>query len=177
MQELYYTAQDLAAIISSLRLGAQEETRLLNRIWQYDRVYLVKEYRENQRKLILDVFYWVHYFTDKTAIDVEFPAIQKDCAAFGNCLNLDDYIGDFSDLDLFFKSLRIKILYLGNQDYSKLKLRTLLRQYGYHRRSQKLMQYIKECTTFYHIQPYVRGGIECDIGDISIDEMIMFRVL
>ncbi len=176
MRKLCYSAQDLAAIINSLRLGAKEEANLLEQIWQYDRAYLASEYRDNKRKLILDVYYWGHYFQDKPAIDSEFPSICNDFAATGNLLKSDDFMSDLSDLDLFFKSLRIKILFLGEQNYSRIKLRTLLKQYGYKRRSAKLMQYIRECLFFYHMQPYTSGN-ECNIDDISIDEMITFRVL
>lgn len=61
--------------------------------------------------------------------------------------------------------------------FTAYKLRTLLKQYGYQRRSPRLLQYINNCLYFYHIMAYVRGGVECNIGDISIDEMITFRVL
>lgn len=177
MRELYYSALDLAAIMSSVGMGCQAEVDLLEKIWQYDRAYLLSEHRDNKRKFILDVSYWGAYLQDKPAIDAEFPAISKDFLSVGNNLNMSDFISEASDLDLFFKSLRIKILFLGPQNYARIKLRTLLKQYGYQRRSQKLLQYISECIHFYHIQPYVRGGVICDIGTISIDEMITFRVL
>ncbi len=30
---------------------------------------------------------------------------------------------------------------------------------------------------FYHLQPYVRDYAECQIEDVGIDEMIVFRVI
>jgi hypothetical protein len=176
VRKLYYSTLDLAAIVTSTDLGCRAEMDLLERLWQYERTYILPEYRDNKRKFILDVSYWGNYLHDKQTIDAEFPAITKDLFAIGKQLNLVDFISETSDLDLFFKSLRIKILYLGTQNYARIKLRTLLKQYGYQRRSPKLMQYINECLYFYHIQPYVRGGIECDIGVISLDEMITFRI-
>lgn len=177
MRELYYSALDLAAIVSSVDLGCRAEADLLEKIWQYDRAYLLAEHRDNKRKFILDVSYWGDYLQDKPTIDAEFPAITKDSLSAGNNLNTSDFICEASDLDLFFKNLRIKILFLGRKNYVIIKLRTLLKRYGYQRRSQKLMQYINECIYFYHIKPYVRGGVECVIETISIDEMITFRVL
>lgn len=177
MNELFYSALDLAAIMSSLDIGCRAGADLLEKIWLYDQAYLLSDYRINKRKLILDVSYWGDYLHDKPAIDDEFPAISKDFLSVGINLNTSDLVNDTTDLDLFFKCLRIKILFLGTQNYSRIKLRTLLKQYGYQRRSQKLMQYLNECIFFYHIQPYVRGGAECDMGSISLDEMITFRVL
>lgn len=177
MQELYYSALDLAAIVNSLELGCRAESELFEKIWQYDRAYLLQKYHGNKRKYILDVCYWGNYLHDKPVIDAEFPAISKDFLSVGNNLELSDFISEASDLDLFFKSLRIKILFLGTQNYTRIKLRTLLKKYGYQRRSQKLLQFINKCIFFYHIQPYVRGGVECDIETISLDEMITFRVL
>ena len=86
-------------------------------------------------------------------------------------------MGDYPDVDIFFKSLRLRILYVGNQDYVRMKLRTLLTAYGYKRRSQGLMDYLSDCMFFFHIQPYIRGGIECDIREVALDDMITFRIL
>lgn len=177
MQRLFYTAQDLATIICNEDIGCHAEIDLINKIWEYDRAYLLLDHRNNKRKFILDVFYWINYIHDKPTIDAEIPAVRKDFLSGGQDLLDSDFISEYSDLDLFFKSLRIKILFLKTQNYVRIKLRTLIKQYGYQRRSQKLLQYMNECIYFYHIQPYVRGGIECDIGAISIDEMITFRVL
>ena len=35
---------------------------------------------------------------------------------------------------------------------------------------------VHRCTYFYHLQPYVRDGVECRIEDTGIDKMIIFRV-
>lgn len=177
MRELYYSAQDLAKIVSGMDFGFRAESEFLERIWQCDRAYLLPEHRSNKRKFILDVYYSECYLRDKPAIDAEFSAISKDFLSAGNNLKTSDFISEASDLDLFFKNLRIKILFYGKQNYERIKLRTLLKRYGYQRRSQKILQYINECIFFYHIKPYVRGGVECDIEAISLDEMITFKIL
>lgn len=177
MQELYYTALDIAAIVNSMEMGMKAEAKLLDQLWKFDRSLFLPKYYDNQRKLILDVHYWTDYLHDKPIIDAEYPAIQKEFLAIGSKMTMDVLINDFSDLDLFLKSLRIKILYLDGKGYSRVKLRSLLRQYGYKRRSKKLMQYIRECCDFYHIKTYLRGGIAFNVEMIGIDEMITFRVI
>lgn len=94
----------------------------------------------------------------------------------GSMLNEEQFICDNTDLNLFFKSIRIRILFLNERDYKRMRLRTLLKAYGYHRRSQKLLQHIHDCLLFYHLQPYEGGNVECDIDNIPIDEMVTFRM-
>ena len=60
--------------------------------------------------------------------------------------------------------------------YVRIKLRTLLKQYGYCRRSPKLLEHLEQCMVFYQLRPYLRGGIPCELSEISVDEMVVFRL-
>ncbi len=177
MEELCYTALDLAAIISSMGLGCRAKADFLERVWGGERPFLQKMYRENKRQLILDTSYWLTYLSDKPAIDAEFPVIQRDARALGNELPADAYTDDCAGLDLFFKSVRLRILYGGRRDYVALKRRTLMARYGYKRMSSALVEHFNRCIYFYHLQPYVRDWTECLIADTDINEMIIFRVV
>ena len=95
---------------------------------------------------------------------------------FENTVVKDNYTSDFSSLDLFFKNMRIRIVVDGARDYVRIKLRTLLKEYGYKRRSKMLVDYINCCLEFYHLKAFLRGGIECKIEDVDIDEMLTFRI-
>ena len=117
MQGLCYSALDIAVIVSSMQLGCRDESRILDRIWEGEKAFLDIPYRANQRKFILDTYHWLQYFYDKPVIDKEFPAIQKDLAYSNRTLQADQLTSDFSDLDLFFKSIRIRILYGYGNDH------------------------------------------------------------
>ena len=177
MIELYYDSFDLACIIHSLDMGTKTASIMLEKIWKEDNQYLSPYYRTNLRQLYLDVHYWTDYLCDKPVIDKEFPSIQKDFRSFGKDVEEEAFITDYFDIDLFFKMKRVQILYLDGQDYVRMKLRTLLKAYGYKRRTQELLKYLRECMMFYHMQTYLRGKEECDIGEIGLDEMITIRVL
>ena len=177
MEEMLYTALDLAAIISSLDLGCQGQSALLDKIWENERSFLLGLYRNNRRQLILDTSYWLTYFSDKPAIDQEFPSIQKDAVATGETLFAENYTVESSNLDLFFKSARLRILYGGGKDYIQIKRRTLLKRYGYQRLSMRLTEHFRRCIYFYHLQPYLRDWVPCQIEDAGINEMIIFRVV
>ncbi|MCX4299601.1 MAG: hypothetical protein OSJ73_21725 [Lachnospiraceae bacterium] len=177
MIELYYDSFDLACIIHSQDLGTRTAGVMLEKVWNQDNLYLNPYYRTNLRSLYLDVYYWIDYLCDKPLIDREFPSIQKDFMSFGKEVNEGAFVTDFFDIDLFFKMKRLQILYLDGQDYIRMKLRTLLKAYGYKRRTQELLKYFRECLMFYHMQTYLRGKEECDIGEIRLDEMIIIRVI
>lgn len=177
MNEMRYSALDIAAIVSLMELGCQEESHLIDRIWKGEKTLLLKPYRTNKRKFILDIYYWMNYFYEKPIIDQEFPAIQKDFECGKHDFDISQYVTDGMDLDLFFKNMRIRILYGKGNDYVRIKMRSLLSHYGYKRRSKVLLEHIHRCMKFYKLKATLRGGVECDIEHCSLDKMITFRVV
>ena len=120
MDELCYSALDVAVVLSGMELDCHEESAFLNRIWAQDRPFLQKQYRSDKRKWLLNVLHWTHYLYDKQAIDSEFPAIQQDALASGGNVQEDEFTSDFSDLDLFFKNARLRILFGPGKDYVRV---------------------------------------------------------
>lgn len=177
MRALLYSSLDLAAIISSMELGCREESHIIDLIWEGEKSFFADQYRTDKRKFILDIRYWMHYFYEKPILDREFPAIQKDLEYGKHIVDMGRYISDYSDLDLFFKSVRIRILYGKGNDYVRIKLRSLLTQYGYQRRSPLLLRHINRCMLFYHLEATLRGGVACDIETCGLDKMLTFRVV
>lgn len=176
MENLYYSPFDLAVIISSMNFGLQKENELINFIWKNEQDFIQPEYRNSKRKFVLNIYYWTNYLNNKADIDLEFPAVKNDMISVGAEIAESQYISNFSNLDLFFKSLRIRIIFGNKKGYVRIKFRTLLRQYGYRRRSERLVDYINTCIDFYRLKPYLRGGVECDIRTVDIDEMIIFKL-
>lgn len=175
MKTLLYTALDVACIIDNAGLSTKEALRLAHRMHTEDKSFLAVEYRQNYRKWLLDILYWSDYMQDKIALDAEFPSVQ---AASDGTLDISDLMCDDFDLDLFFKRLRVQILYLGKKDYVRMKLRTLIAAYGYQRRSKEFVRFLKIRLVFYHIQTALRGNELCDVETVdSLDDMITFRVL
>ena len=175
MKALLYTALDVACIIDNAGLSTKEALRLAHRMHTEDKSFLAVEYRQNYRKWLLDILYWSDYMQDKIALDAEFPSVQ---AVSDGTLDVSDLMCDDFDLDLFFKRLRVQILYLGKKDYVRMKLRTLIAAYGYQRRSKEFVRFLKIRLVFYHIQTALRGNELCDVETMDrLDDMITFRVL
>lgn len=103
--------------------------------------------------------------------------MEKDFQAIGRTFTRESMMPDYLGLDLFFMLLRLRILYAGGQKYVRMKLRTLLKHYGYKRRSDIIVSHIQECMMFYHIRSYLRGEQKCSIKEIHLDDMITFRII
>lgn len=113
---------------------------------------------------------------NKDVDDNEIEAVNCDLEAIGSeCQYTEE--NEYHDLRSYFMELRLRMIFLDNQDFVRMKLRTLLRVHGYKRRTAKLNIYLKQCMYFYHIETYVRGRERCDIEEIGLDDMITFRVL
>ena len=91
-------------------------------------------------------------------------------------MDLEEYRSDYADLNLFFKSVRIRCLYGMGKEYVRIKLRTLLAVYGYRRRSRLLIRHMQRCMEFYHLKATLRGGGDCDLTTCGLDQMLTFRV-
>ena len=176
MEEFLYSPLDIAVIIYSLDVGLQEQNRIINVVWNIEKSYLRYEYRYNKRKFILDVYYWLNYIADKEKIDAEFPIIKRDIQAVNGEIADEEFVSDFTKLDLFFKSVRIRIITGQSKGYVRIKLRTMLKRYGYKRRSPNLVEYFNRSMDFYHLKSYLKGGELCDIGMVNLDDMIIFRI-
>lgn len=175
--ELYYDSFDLAYIIHSQEMGVRGASVMIEKVWRQDNLYLHPFYRSDLRRLYLDVHYWMDYLCDQPVIEREFLSVQEDFRSFGRELEETAYVSEYSGIELFFKLRRLQILYMDGQDYIRMKLRTLLRAFGYVRRTERLLKYLRECLMFYHMQTYLCGKEECDIGEIGLDEMITIRVI
>ena len=112
MEELLYTALDVACIIDNAGLSAKEGMRLAHRMYTEDKSFLAMEYRQNYRKWMQDILHWSDYMQDKIILDAEFPSVQN--LSDGN-LDVSALMYDDFNTDLFFKKLRVQILYLGKK--------------------------------------------------------------
>ncbi len=177
MKSYLYTPFELALIIQHHALDCNKYMDLLHSIYQNDKSFLLPEYRNNQKKLFLDVMDNLNYINNTENYLSEIEAIEKDSEALGL---VNNYSGDNlrdSFNHLIFKELRIKILYINSRGFACMKLRTLLSAFGYKRRSPQIIKYIVDCMRYYHISASLRGNAPCDIWNISLNETIVFRVV
>ena len=178
MLELFYDAISLAFVIVKYDLGPKSAMEFLERVYSEDSEFLHPKYRKHKKEFFSDVLYWVDYLVDKVKLDREISGLERDFDSIGKELVRENLMFDDSIpvFGLFFMEMRLQIRFLGKQNYVRMKLRTLLKNHGYKRRSTIIMNYVRDCLYFYHILLSLRGGEICDIREIDLDDMITFRV-
>ena len=182
--EVCLTPLEMACIEESIELAIKDTYALERLVWTFEKNLLPEIYRDNLKNWMLDVHFCGAYLHDRAALASEFPLITKELQEINakNDLNLlrakqDLFEMEFYELEFYLKRMRIVILYHGKQDYVRVKLRTLLRAYGYQRRSAKLMTFLKQGMERYGLVSFLRGNQRCDIEEIRLDDMISFRVM
>ena len=175
MNGLFYSPLDIAVIVTLMELDCKYESTILRLIWERENSLIEQEYRDSFKKYILSVRYWMNYLYEKQDIDREFPCVSKDAADSGSNVSKEDFTNDFSNLDLFFKSLRIRLIYTPDT-YVRIKLRTLLKRYGYKRRTALLVMHIKNSLEFFGLNVNLKGNVPCDIGTEDIDSSLIFKL-
>lgn len=176
IDELYYDSYSLALFVVSHDMGSRKAMDFIEKIFAEEKGFLYPDYTKDKKLLYSDTLYWMEYLIDKEKLDAEFPVVEKDFKATGKTFIRENVMSEYPDIDLFFMFMRLRIRYVDRQDYERMKLRTLLRNYGYKRRSPAIVAHINKCLIFYHIQTYLRDYEQCDIEKVDIDDMITFRV-
>ena len=181
--EVCLTPLEMACIEESIGLAIKDTYALERLVWTFEKNLLPEIYRDNLKNWMLAVHFCGAYLHDRAALASEFPLITKELQEINakNDLNLlrakqDLFEMEFYELEFYLKRMRIVILYHGKQDYVRVKLKTLLRAYGYQRRSAKLMAFLKQGMERYGLVSFLRGNQRCDIEEIRLDDMISFRV-
>ncbi len=177
MIEMFYDAYSVAYYIVGNEMGSRTQMEFLEKLYDEEYAFLHPYYKQNKKEFVSDVLYCSDYLIDKDKLDLEFPVVERDFRATGRQFVRDNMMPDDANFDLFFMILRLRILYENDRGYKRMKLKTLLKGYGYKRRTEALTTHIRDCLMFYHIQPYLRGEEECDIRDIKLDDMVTFKVL
>ena len=177
MTELYYNAYSVAYFVVSQEMGSKTQMAFLENLYEDEKGFILPYYKWNKKAFFSDVLYFEDYLIDREKLDKEFPVIKKDITASGRQFDIAEKMSDYPDINLFFMIMRLRLLYVSDQGYTRMKLRTLLKHYGYKRRSVAITKHIQDCLSFYRIKSYLRGGQECDVKEISLDDMITFRII
>ena len=177
MKEYLYTPFELAAIISAYELTVEEYTILLQDFHHYQNNCILPEYRQDRKKFLLAVMDKLELISDPHAYLSNRTDVAKDMDDIGLKDSTPINKKDLECFHLFFKELNIKIRYINKKRFARMKMRTLLSELGYKKRSSSVMEYITKCLYFYHIEVTIKGGLPCNLKECSLDETLIFRML
>lgn len=79
-------------------------------------------------------------------------------------------------LRAYFKVIKLRLLYQNECQFVRLKLRTILKEFKYKRRSEKLMNEIQNILDEFELKTYLKGHMTCSVKEIDLDDFIMIRL-
>ena len=170
-----YTPNDLAIFLLNANFKRSDEQLLLQDLWE-EQTYILEEYRQDlslfRREVHREIRREMTFFELEENMD-ELDLIMRDVDP-AYVLLQPGYAED--RILQFFKMIRLQLLYIDGKDYRKIRLRRLLRYFGYKRRSAALVQNIKQALSILSLAPFLRGWVPCDIAALHIDDMVMIRL-
>lgn len=174
MLELYYTPEVLAYYINIYNFSEQYKIKLIHRIYHFEKAFIHPKYQNNKKLFIKKILDFSDYLYYKEELDEELESIEKDMNFLGNDFKNKYILSKKPPLNFFFITTRLQLLF-NNKKYIRIKLRTLLKNYGYKKKSNKILKHLEKCMYFYHIQAFFNNE-EVDIFEVDIDNMITFRL-
>lgn len=76
--------------------------------------------------------------------------------------------------DAYFKLIKLQLMYSVN--FKKIRLRNLLKDFGYKRRTTELMKSMNRTLNALGLETYLKNYELCNICDIALDDMIIIRL-
>ncbi len=159
--------QDLAGYFYLADLPHSEECRIISDLFDSHGEWLGGCDRLRFKRSTADLLN-VYETDSRTYSEAEF--IMNEAGLSGLTKEEDaDYFG------AYFKLIRLQLMY-SDIPYRKIKLRNLMRDFGYKRRSKAFTDNIMSALRALGLTPYLRGYESCHIAYAEPDEMIMIRI-
>ncbi|MDE7360914.1 MAG: hypothetical protein K2N38_03160 [Oscillospiraceae bacterium] len=164
-----FTPRDLAIFFIFADFTISRKSEVLKDLFENHNAEIVSTYRDDLLQLRKETDTWlIKYETDYAEL-IEAQMIMDEVNGSSTGQTSEpDYYG------AYFKLIKLRLLY--TDDYCKIKMSTLLSKFRYQRRSAQLVTRIKRAMNRLGIVPQVRGYEICDIGEVDIHTMIMFRL-
>lgn len=168
---IYIAPLDVAFILKDKNLGISAINDYLYDTWRMNKDVITSL---DEKSFHSETLYWLDYLEDKKSTEAEIREIIKETAKTGHAeslskLSIEDYQGD-----LFFKKIRLELT-TEQKAQVRAKQSTVMKNYGYQRKTQIFMDYVSLRLRAFDITMY-QSGDEVDIEDVRRDEMVAFRI-
>lgn len=164
-----FTPHDLAIFINIEDLSHDRKAEVISDLFDKHNAKIVYPFREDFtlfRRAVND--FLIRYDTAYEDLNEAQMIMDEVNGSSNEVISDPDYFG------AYFKLIKLRLLYTA--DYCKIKMSTLLSNFGYQRRSGQLLTRIRRAINTLGIIPQTRGYETCDLSEIKIDTMIMFRL-
>lgn len=161
---------DVALMFLNADFTRNQENEIITDIFSNYNSDIVAEYRKDINKFRKAIREYAIIFSLSSNDYNEAQLIMKELGLEITEDHLDDVFG------FYFRLVKLKLIYTGI-DYYRLKLRTVLKNFGYERRSQKWNKSANNALKALGLKPYLKNYVPCNIAEIKLDQMIMIRLV
>ena len=166
-----YTPYDIAVFFFAADFTKSIERAVLHDIWKNGN--LPDKYRKDESLFRRHVYHDLSKF-DGSLDDVdELNLLTRDTE---HAFCIDGAVNEQGIVESYFKVIKLELTYLKGKDFRKIKLRSLLKQFGYKKRSAQLVAGIQHILDALELKTYLKGYVSCDIAEIDIDDTLMIRL-
>ncbi len=163
--------QDIAVYLFLENVSHKRENEILSDlfenynhmiIWDYRKDYLL--FKQSVMNLIC-----IYELDDREYQETELILLEVAQTEF-------DIEKEIDCFGAYFKLIWLQLMYSGIS-YRKIKLRNLLRDFGYKRRTAQFINSINNTLNALKLKTYLRAYEECDICNAGLDDMIIIRLM
>lgn len=168
-----YTPQNIAVFFLKGDFTLSDERAVIIEIWEEDKAFLPAKYRKDF------LLFEQHIYIQLSKLDSDLSDLNELNILMHDTSSptfLDGSIDEEWYIENYFKIIRLFLTHVQDVSYRKIKLRTLLRDFGYKRRSAQLIECIRRTLVKLELKTYLRDYIPCNISEIDIDDMVMIRI-
>lgn len=166
------TPQDIADYMLYEDVTHKREIEILSDLFNNHNDMIIQNYRNDYLKLKQQVFTFMNIYELSNDEYSEAEQILRETADVKELYSYDeaDCFGEY------FKFIWLQLMYSGIS-CRKMKLRNLLKAFGYKRRSKKLINCIQQAIDNLNLKVYLRDHMPCNIYDIDIGDIIIIRLI
>lgn len=169
MAKYKYTPKDIASLLCISNFTRSRENEIIEDIFKNHNDDIIAKYRKDFHKLRRAVREETIILESDNHTFSETEIILKE---FGLTISDDNIENVFGQ---YFRLIKLQIMY-SHSGYKRLKLRSILKDFGYKRRSDKLNYSIQNALKALGLVTYLKGMEPCDITEISLDQMVIIRL-
>ena len=170
---IMFTPKDLAVFFYEGDFKRSQERDIIQSVWKNDNDSIPVIYREDLALFIHDVYLELSKLDD-TLDDVEELKSLKQIADIS--ISLDGGCKETGIIDEYFRNIKLVLLYVPGKKLRRTKLKNLLKRFGYQRRPEHLVNYIKALISALGLNTYSKDNVPCDITQVCVDDMIIIRL-
>ncbi|BCN30266.1 hypothetical protein [Anaeromicropila herbilytica] len=167
-----YTPFDIAVYFRTENLSITQEYNIINALWENKDLEIYSYYRSDKqgfkKKINHELFMMEGNLDDLDTLNLIFQEM-------GSKFSVGESDYEQGVIESYFKIIKLRLCYTPNTDFCKIKLRNLIGRFGYKRRTKALVEYMNRTIKALGLKAYLRGWETCDVGTVSLDDMIIFR--